>query len=327
MSLRRPFCLVMGLIWATEVGAQTTPLPSWRDTPNRRALLEFVESTTTPGSQFVPEPQRIAVFDNDGTLWSEQPMYFQLLFTLDQLRAMAPEHPEWKTQEPYRSVLANELSGVLADKHQLLEILMATHAETTTEEFAARARQWLKTARHPQSGQAYTEMVYQPMLELLDYLRSRHYKTFIVSGGGIEFLRVFAEEVYGIPPEQVIGSSLKTHYAVGEDGPVLQRQAQMDFIDDGPGKPVAINQHIGRRPIIAFGNSDGDFEMMEWTTAGAAPRLAAFIHHDDAVREVAYDRQSHIGRLDRGLDEAGKRGWLLISMQDDWESLYPWNQH
>ncbi len=297
------------------------PLPSWNDGAAKRTILAFVDEVTTAGSpRFVPAPERIAVFDNDGTLWGEQPLYFQLAFALDRIQALAPQHPEWNDREPFRSVLAHDVKGALAGGEKaLLELVVAAHAGNTTEEFEAIVRRWLATARHPKSGLPYTEMVYRPMLELLDHLRGRGFKTFIVSGGGIEFLRAFAEPVYGVPPEQVVGSSVATRYEVRNGRPVLARLPEIDFIDDGAGKPVGIQRHIGRRPILAFGNSDGDFEMLEWTTSGPGPRLGLILHHDDAGREVAYDRDSHIGRLARALDEAPARGWTVVSMKGDWK--------
>jgi phosphoserine phosphatase len=272
----------------------------------------------------VAPAERIAVFDNDGTLWSEQPAYFQLAFAIDRVRALAPKHPEWRTKQPFQGVLEGDLKAVAATGERgLLELVMATHANLTTEEFAAVVRDWVATARHPTLKRPYTELVYQPMLELLSYLRANGFKTYIVSGGGVEFMRVFAEQVYGVPPEQVIGSSIATEYEVRNGKPVIVRQPKIDFIDDKAGKPVAINKFIGRRPIAAFGNSDGDFQMLEWTTAGAGPRLAVIVHHDDAGREFAYDRGSHIGKLERGLDEGPRRGWTIVSMKDDWKTLYP----
>ena len=301
------------------------PLPSWNDGPARQSIVAFVEKVTHEGTAgYVPPAGRIAVFDNDGTLWSEQPVYVQLAFAVDRVRALAPQHPEWQTQEPFASLLKGDVAGALAGGEQAIaQILTATHAGTTSEEFAAIVTDWLATARHPVTGRPYTAMVYQPMLEVLAYLRSNGFKTFIVSGGGVEFMRPWTERVYGIPPEQVVGSSIKTRYDVRDGQPVLVRLPELDFIDDKAGKPVGIHQHIGRRPILAFGNSDGDFEMLEWTTAGEGPRLGVIVHHDDAGREVAYDRKSHIGRLDRGLDEAGRRGWVLVSMKDDWRTIYP----
>jgi hypothetical protein len=303
----------------------TEPLPSWNDGAARQAVVGFVDEVTTEGSAgFVPPAGRIAVFDNDGCLWSEQPVYVQLAFALDRVKALAPQHPEWQTQEPFASLLKGDVAGALAGGEQAIaEIVMATHAGTTTEEFATIVKDWLATARHPATGRPYTGMVYQPMLELLDYLRANGFKTFIVSGGGIEFMRPWSEQVYGIPPEQVVGSSIRTKYELRDGEPVLVRLPEIDFIDDKAGKPVGIHKHIGRRPILAFGNSDGDFEMLEWTTSGEGPRLGLIVHHDDAGREYAYDRQSHIGRLDRGLDEAGRRGWVLVSMRDDWRTIYP----
>jgi phosphoglycolate phosphatase-like HAD superfamily hydrolase len=300
-------------------------LPSWNAGSTRTAIVSFVESVTAEGTEgYVPPAERIAVFDNDGTLWAEQPVYFQAVFIFDRIRELAPQHPEWKDKEPFRSVLEGDLESALAGgEHALIEMAMATHADMTTEEFETVVRKWITSAKHPGSGRPYTEMVYQPMLELLDYLRANGFKTFIVSGGGIEFMRVFTEEVYGIPPEQVIGSSIKTEYEVIDDKPVLSRLPELDFIDDKAGKPVGINRHIGRRPIAAFGNSDGDFQMLEWTTAGDSHRLGVYIHHDDAEREWAYDRDSHIGRLNRGLDEAGARGWLVVSMKRDWKRIFP----
>jgi hypothetical protein len=300
-------------------------LPSWNDAAPKQAITSFVEKVTKEGSaDFVPVPERIAVFDNDGCLWAEQPMYFQAFFIFDRIRALAPQHPEWKDKEPFASVLKGDVKSALAGGEKaLLEMAMATHAGMTGDEFGKIVSDWIATAKHPKTGKLFTEMVYQPMLELLAYLRDNGFKTFIVSGGGIEFMRPWTERVYGVPPEQVVGSSIKTKYEVVDGKPAIIRLPELNFIDDKAGKPVGIQQHIGRRPILAFGNSDGDFEMLEWTTAGDGPRLGVIVHHDDAAREYGYDRKSHIGRLDRGLDEAGTRGWVVVSMKDDWRSIYP----
>ena len=286
--------------------------------------MDFVARVSDPASPaFVPEAERIAVFDNDGTLWSEQPAYFQLLFAVDRVKALAPEHPEWKTKQPFKAVLDGDMEALAAGgEHGLLELVMATHGGMTTVEFEAIVRNWLATARHPTTDRPYTEMVYQPMLEVLDYLRANGFKTFIVSGGGIEFMRPWTEEVYGIPPQQVVGSSIKTAFEMRDDGPVLVRLPELAFIDDKEGKPVGIHSHIGRRPIAAFGNSDGDLQMLQWTAAGEGPSLCLYVHHTDADREWAYDRESHIGRLDRGLDEAAERGWTVVSMKDDWKTIF-----
>ena len=301
------------------------PLPSWNDTASKNAIVAFVDRTTTEGgADFVPPGERIAVFDNDGTLWSEQPAYFQLLFAIDRIRELAPQHPEWKEQEPFASVLKGDMAGAMAGgEHALLEMVMATHAGMTTDEFRNSVTHWLSSARHPTTGRPYTEMVYQPMLELLGYLRDNGYKTFIVSGGGIEFMRPWVQGVYGIPPEQVVGSSIRTKYEVRAGAPALVRLPEINFIDDKAGKPVGINQHIGRRPVMAFGNSDGDFQMLEWATSGPGPRLGVIVHHTDAEREWAYDRDSHIGRLVRGLDEGPDRGWIIVDMKEDWKRIYP----
>lgn len=300
------------------------PLPSWNDTTPKQAIIAFVEKVTKPGSpHFVPAPERIATFDNDGTLWSEQPMYFQLAFALDRVKALAPQHPEWKTQEPFASLLKGDVKGALAGGEKtMLEILMATHAGMTTEEFEKIVKDWIATARHPKTGKLYTEMVYQPMLELLAYLRANGFKTFIVSGGGIEFMRPWTEKVYGIPPEQVVGSSGKLKYEMRDGKPVLMKLPEINLVDDKAGKPVGIQQHIGRRPIAAFGNSDGDREMLEWTQAGGGARLMLLVHHDDAKREWAYDRKSHIGTLDKAWDEALVKGWTVVSMRDDWKRIF-----
>jgi len=296
------------------------PLPSWNDGKAKTSIIDFVEQVRMAG---IPEGERIAVFDNDGTLWPEQPIYFQLAFVIDRVKALAPEHPEWKETEPFKSVLAGDMRGVLeGGEKAILELMMATHAGMTTEEFEQTVKEWISTAKHPKTGRLYTEMVFQPMLELLTYLRANGFKTFIVSGGGIEFMRPWTEKVYDIPPEQVVGSSIKTKYEVRNGEPVLARLPEINFIDDKDGKPVGINQHIGRRPIAAFGNSDGDFQMLEWTTSGSGPRFGLYVHHDDAEREWAYDRKSHIGKLDRGLDEAPNRGWTVVSMKDDWKTIY-----
>jgi phosphoglycolate phosphatase-like HAD superfamily hydrolase len=311
-----------------QPAATTDPLPSWNEGDTKKAIIDFVARVTDPASSdFVPEPERIAVFDNDGTLWAEQPIYFQLLFAIDRVKALAPDHPEWNTQQPFQAVLENDKEALAAaGVHGLIELVMATHAGMTTEEFERIATEWLATARHPTTGQPFTEMVYQPMLELLDHLRANGFKTYIVSGGGIEFMRPWTEAVYGIPPEQVVGSSIKTAYEVRDGEPVLVRLPELNFIDDKEGKPVGINSHIGRRPIAAFGNSDGDFQMLEWTTSGDGARLGVLVHHTDAEREWAYDRESVVGRLDRGLDEAEERGWVVVSMKEDWSTIFPLEQ-
>jgi len=300
------------------------PLPSWNETAPKLAIIQFVAKVTKEGSaDFVPEAERIAVFDNDGCLWAEQPVYFQALFIFDRIKALAPEHPEWKEKEPFASVLRGDVKGALAGGEKaLLEMAMATHAGMTTEEFEKIVADWIATAKHPATKRPYTEMVYQPMLELLAWLRTNGFKTFIVSGGGIEFMRPWAERVYGIPPEQVIGSSIKTKYEVRDGKPVIVRLPELNFIDDKAGKPVGIQQHIGRRPIFAAGNSDGDFQMLEWTASGKGPRFGLLIHHTDAAREWAYDRDSHIGKLARGLDEGPQRGWTIVSMKDDWRRVF-----
>jgi phosphoglycolate phosphatase-like HAD superfamily hydrolase len=282
--------------------------------------------TDPQGPDFVPEAERIAVFDNDGTLWSEQPAYFQLFFAVDRVKAMAPEHPEWKTQQPFKAVLEDDMEALAAaGEHGVVELVMASHTGVTTVEFEAIVTDWIATARHPKTGRLYTEMVFQPMLELLDYLRASGFKTFIVSGGGIEFMRPWTEEVYGIPPEQVVGSSVKTKFEMRDGEPILVRLPEMNFIDDKEGKPVGINSHIGRRPIAAFGNSDGDLQMLQWTAAGDGPSFCLYVHHTDAEREWAYDRGSHIGGLDKGLDEAAARGWTVVDMKSDWKVVYPPN--
>ena len=316
---------VLALFFALPLQLFADPLPSWTDSASRKRIVDFVEQVTTGGgAAYVPVGERIATFDNDGTLWAEQPLYFQALFAFDRVKAMAAKHPEWKQQEPFASVLAGDYAKALAGGEKaLLELVMATHADMTTEEFSNVASDWLAEARHPETGRPYTEMVYQPMLELLAYLRDNGFKTFIVSGGGIEFMRPWTEGVYGIPPEQVVGSSIKTRYEAGKDGPRLVREPDLNFIDDKAGKPVGINQHIGRRPIMAVGNSDGDFQMLEWTTAGDGTRLGVLIRHTDAEREWAYDRESHVGRLQRGLDEAAQRGWVVIDMIADWKVVFP----
>jgi len=304
--------------------AQADPLPSWNDGPAKKAITDFVAKVIREGGpDFVPEPQRIATFDNDGTLWCEQPIYVQLAFARDRVKAMSGQHPEWKDKQPYKAVLDNDIAALAkSGKKGLMELMMATHAGMSTAEFETIASDWMRTARHPKFNKPYTDLVYQPMLDVLAYLRANGFKTFIVSGGGIEFMRPWTERVYGIPPEQVVGSSIKVKYEVKDGKPTLSRLPEINFIDDEAGKPVGINAHIGRRPIAAFGNSDGDFEMLEWTTAGDGARLGVFVHHDDATREYAYDRKSHIGKLDRGLDEAPKRGWTVVSMKDEWKTIF-----
>jgi phosphoserine phosphatase len=301
------------------------PLPSWNDSAPKKAIRAFVEKVTKEGStDFVPPAERIATFDNDGTLWAEQPMYFQAFFIFDRIKTLASKHPEWTSKEPFASVLKGDIKSALAGgEHALLEMAMATHAGITTDEFAKVVTDWTATAKHPKTGKLYTEMIYQPMLELLAYLRANGFKTFIVSGGGIEFMRPWSERVYGIPPEQVVGSSIKTKFEMRDGKPVLVKLPEINFIDDQAGKPAAIQHHIGRRPIAAFGNSDGDLQMLQWTAAGSGPRFCLYVHHTDGEREWAYDRKSHIGQLDQGLDEAKAKGWTVVSMKDDWNSIFP----
>ena len=305
------------------------PLPSWNDGATKQAIVDFVAKVTKEGSSdFVPVAERIATFDNDGTLWCEQPMYFQLLFALDRVKALAPQHPEWKDKEPFASLLKGDVKAALAGgERAIAEIVMVTHAGMTTAEFEQIVKDWLATAKHPKFKKPYTECVYQPMLELLAYLRANGFKTFIVSGGGIEFMRPWTEKVYGIPPEQVVGSSIKTKYEMHDGKPVLMRLPKIDFIDDKAGKPIGINAHIGRRPIAAFGNSDGDQQMLEWTQAGSGERLMMLVHHDDAEREFAYGAKSHIGTFsDALMAEAKKDGWTVISMKDDWKRIFALEQ-
>jgi phosphoserine phosphatase len=300
-------------------------LPAWKDGAAKRAVMDFVRRVTSPDHpDFVPPSDRIAVFDNDGTLWVEQPLPVQALFVLDRIRALAPQHPEWHAQQPFKAVLEGETAGIMAQGMEgLTRLVMATHAGMSTDAFADLVREWIAAARHPQFDRAHTELVYQPMLELLALLRTNGFKTFIVSGGGIEFMRTFCEEIYGIPPEQVIGSSIVTRYCVEDGRPVLLRDAELHFFDDKEGKPVAINTHIGRRPIAAFGNSDGDFAMLEWVTSGPGARFGLLIHHDDEEREFAYDRDAGLARLARGLDEGPGRGWTIARMKTDWEHVFP----
>lgn len=317
--------LAAGLTFGAPAFAQSDPLPSWNDGAAKAVIVTFVNETTAQGSsKFVPPAERIATFDNDGTLWAEQPMYFQLLFALDRVKALAPKHPEWKTKEPFASLLSGDVSKALAGGEKAIaEIVMATHAGMTTTEFEQIVKEWIATAKHPKTGRLYTDMVYRPMLELLAYLRASGFKTFIVSGGGIEFMRPWTEKVYGVPPEQVVGSSIKTGYEMRDGKPVLVRLPGIDFIDDKAGKPIGINSHIGRRPIAAFGNSDGDRQMLEWTQGGGGARLMMLVHHDDAEREWAYGPNSKIGTFsDSLMAEAKKQGWTLISMKDDWNRIF-----
>ncbi len=329
MKTRTLSISVMGLflLCATQVFAQSDPLPSWNDGPSKSAITAFVGRVTKEGSaDFVKPEDRIACFDNDGTLWCEQPMYFQVLFAFDRIKAMADQHPEWKETEPFKSVLNNDMKGIVAGGEKgLLEIVAATHTGMTTDEFNQIVKDWIKTAKHPKYDRLYTQCVYQPMLELLTYLRANGFKTFIVSGGGVEFMRAFAEETYGIPPEQVIGSSGVVKFEMRDGKPVLVKEAKIEFVDDGPGKPVGINRFIGRRPIMAFGNSDGDQQMLEWTTAGDGPSFAGLVHHTDAEREYAYDRESHIGKLDKALDKAAQKGWTVVDMKNEWKTIFPGN--
>jgi hypothetical protein len=327
--LKSFICTIALIVLSAGLAYAAEPLPSWNDGAAKKAIVEFVKKVTKKGTaDYVRPAERIATFDNDGTLWAEQPMYFQLIFALDRVKALAPQHPEWREKEPFASLLKGDLKGALAGGEKAIaEIVMVTHAGMTTAEFERIVRDWIATARHPKTGKLYTEMVYKPMLELLAYLRANGFKTFIVSGGGIEFMRPWTEKVYGIPPEQVVGSSIKTKYEVRNGTPVLVRLAELDFIDDKAGKPVGINSHIGRRPIAAFGNSDGDRQMLEWTQAGGGARLMMLVHHDDARREWAYGAESKIGTFSESLSaEAKKSGWTVISMKNDWARVFSFDK-
>nr|WP_233176392.1 HAD family hydrolase [Dyella sp. ASV24] len=318
-------CVLVALAWTRTCVAAQDPLPSWNDGATKTQIEGFVSKVTTPGSpDFVEPAKRIAVFDNDGTLWAEQPVYFEFFFALDQVKAQAPQHPEWKTTEPFKSALAGDMKGLAATGEKgAIQLVAATHAGMTTDEFAQRVNQWVSTARHPKTHRVFTEMVYQPMLELLHYLRENGFRTYIVSGGGQDFMRAWAEAVYGVPPEQVIGSEGELKYELREGKPVLVKEPKVALVDDHAGKPVGIERFIGRKPIFAFGNSDGDQQMLEWTTSGDGARFAGLVHHTDAAREFAYDRQSQVGTLDKALDEATAKGWTVVDMKQDWKVIYP----
>jgi phosphoglycolate phosphatase-like HAD superfamily hydrolase len=301
------------------------PLPSWNEGPVKKSIIDFVTRVTKEGAPDYVKPElRIATIDNDGTLWVEQPMYTQLAFALDRVKVLAPQHPEWKTMQPFKAVLDGDADALAASGEKgMVEIIAATHSGMSTDDFLKIVGDWLATAKHPRFKRLYTELVYQPMLELLAYLRANQFKTFIVSGGGQEFMRVFAEKTYDVPPEQVVGSGSATQFQTWDEAPVLMRLPKVDFIDDGPGKPVGINRFIGRHPIFAFGNSDGDKEMLEWTAARPGLSFMGLVHHTDAVREYAYDRQSKFGKLDKALDEANAKGWAVVDMKNDWKTIFP----
>ncbi len=313
---------------AAQTAAASNPLPSWNDGAAKQSIIDFVTAVTREGSpDFVPVPQRIATFDNDGTLWCEHPMYNQLVFALDRVKAMAPLHPEWKDKQPFKAVLDGDMKALAASgEHGLMEVMMAAHAGMTADEFTKIVIDWIATARHPRFKRPYTELVYQPMLEVLAYLRANSFKTYIVSGGGIEFMRPWSERVYGVPPEQVVGSSIKTRFEMRQGRPELFRLPEVNFIDDKAGKPVGINQHIGRRPIAAFGNSDGDLEMLQWTTMSGGRRFGLIVHHTDAEREYAYDRDTEFGKLDKALDAAVVNKWTVADMKKDWKVIFPSGQ-
>ena len=323
------FSLFLIFSCTEQVNNNSDPLPSWNDGLSRKAIISFVnEVTDETNPNFVKPSDRIATFDNDGTLWSEQPLYFQFQFALDRIKALASDHPEWKDNKLLQAVVHDDMNTVMESGMKgLMEIIMTSHAGMTTEEFEQIVKHWITTAKHPRFNQPYNNLVYQPMLELLSYLRANGFKTFIVSGGGIEFMRPWVNEVYGIPPEQVVGSSIKVKYEMTDTGPVLKRLPELDFIDDKEGKPVGIHKFIGKRPIAAFGNSDGDLQMLQWTEGGKGENLMVYIHHTDVEREWAYDRESHIGRLDKGLDEAIEKGWTVVDMKNDWKVIYPFEQN
>jgi phosphoglycolate phosphatase-like HAD superfamily hydrolase len=324
--LRAAVCICA--VFIPALADASDPLPAWNDGPAKKAIIEFVARVTNEGGrEFVPVAERVATFDNDGTLWSEQPAYVQVAFVLDRIKAEVGKHPEWREKPLFNAAIAGDLKPILAGTPgDRLELVAASHGGMTTQEFDRIIAGWLETAKHPRFGRPYTELVYQPMLELLAYLRANGFKTYIVSGGGTEFMRPWAEKVYGIPPEQVIGSSIKVKYELRDGRPVLVRLPEVEFVDDRAGKPVGINRAIGRRPIVAFGNSDGDYEMLRWTTAGRGPRLGLIVHHTDEAREWAYDRDSPVGRLARALDDAPRYGWVVVDMRNDWKVIYPFQK-
>jgi phosphoserine phosphatase len=323
----RLYLLVLLIIFGTAATAvcQNDPLPSWNETASKKALIDFVARVTKDGGpDFVPIDERIATFDNDGTLWTEQPMYTELAFTLQEVVKMAPKHPEWQTTQPFAAVLHHDMKAVAASGDEgMIKLFVATHTGMTTEQFAQTVTDWLATARHPKFHRLYTQCVFQPMLELLAYLRANGFKTYIVSGGEQGFMRPFTEKVYGVPPEQVIGTQFKSQYVMKPDGPVIERLPGVLSIDDGPGKPENIERFIGRKAIAAFGNSDGDIQMLEWTGSNTRPNLELLVHHTDAEREYAYDRQSSMGRLDKGLTEAAQKHWIVVDMKADWKTVFP----
>lgn len=307
---------------------KTDPLPSWNEGKTKAAIIDYIKDVTNKESaNFIPEIDRIATFDNDGNLWSEQPAYFQLFFAMDRVKELAKDHPEWQNKQPFKAVLENDMKTLIASgEKRIMELIMATHAGITTDEFELLVKNWLETAQHPRFNKPYNQLIYQPMLELLDYLRTNDFKTFIVSGGGIEFMRPWVEEAYGIPKDQVVGSSIATEYDYNNGAPVIRRLSKIDFIDDKAGKPVGINKFIGRKPVFASGNSDGDLQMMQWTDSNPYKSFQLYLHHTDADREWAYDRESHIGQFNKGLDEALEKGWTIIDMKNDWKTIYPFQK-
>ena len=322
-------CLLLAIFSASPLSAgepaKDEALSSWNEGPSKKAILDFVDRVTQEGgADYVKPEERIATFDHDGTLWAEQPMYFQIMFAMDRVRAMAPNHPDWKTKQPFKAVLDRDIKALAAlGETGFLRIMALTHTGITTDDFSKFVADWITTARHPRFNRLYTELIYRPMVELLSYLRANGFKTFIVSGGGVEFMRVFTGRLYGIPPEQVVGSAGVVQFQMRANyKPVLLKQGKIEFVDDGPGKPVGINRFIGRRPIFAFGNSDGDQQMLEWTAAGSGARFMGLVHHTDAEREWAYDRQSAVGRLDKAWDEAVRRGWTVTNMKTEWKKIF-----
>ncbi len=320
----RVLLMTFTVLASVPVVAQDKPLPSWNEGPAKTAIIDFVERVTNRnGQDWVAPEDRVATFDNDGTLWSEQPIYFQGMFIFDRIKAMAPQHPEWREEQPFKAALEGDLKTLAAGgMASLNKLLMTTHAGMTTDEFAVIVTDWLKTARHPRFQRPYNELTFRPMVELIGYLQQSGFRTYIVSGGGVEFMRTWAEDAYGIPPERVIGSTIKLKYELDNDKPVLRRLSEIEFIDDGPGKPVAIGRLIGKRPIFAAGNSDGDLQMLQWTTLASGPRFGLIVHHTDSEREWEYDRQSMVGKLDKALDEAPRRGWTVVDMKKDWATIY-----